>query len=85
MGILKKEMKMNNNDTVTVNFEVSSDASTPEKAALEINGLKIALAAIFTQMEPAEREIIINNIEGIGVNYTQNIVSILKSVHESAK
>lgn len=76
---------MNNNDTVTVNFEVSSDASTPEKAALEINGLKIALAAIFTQMEPAEREIIINNIEGIGVNYTQNIVSILKSVHESAK
>jgi len=85
MGILKKEMKMNNNDTVTVNFEVISDASTPEKAALEINGLKIALAAIFTQMEPAEREIIINNIEGIGVNYTQNIVSILKSVHESAK
>ena len=74
MGILKNEMKMNNNDTVTVNFEVSSDASTPEKAALEINGLKIALAAIFTQMETAER-----------VNYTQNIVSILKSVHESAK
>ena len=85
MGILKKEMKMNNNDTVTVSFEVTSDASTSEKAALEINGLKIALAAIFTQIEPAEREIIINNIEGMGVNYTQNIVSILKSVHESAK
>lgn len=76
---------MNNNDTVTVSFEVTSDASTSEKAALEINGLKIALAAIFTQIEPAEREIIINNIEGMGVNYTQNIVSILKSVHESAK
>ncbi len=76
---------MNNNDTVQINFVVTSDASTPEKAALEINGLKIALAAIFTRIEPADREIIISNIEDINVENTQNILSILKSVHESAK
>lgn len=76
---------MNKIETVQVNFEVKTDASTPEKAAREINGLKVALAAIFSHIDPTERETIINNIEGIGVEYTQNIVSILKSVHESAK
>lgn len=76
---------MNKIETVQVNFEVKTDASTPEKAAREIDGLKIALAAIFSQIEPAEREVVINNIEGMNVENTRNIVSILKSVHESAK
>lgn len=85
MGILKKEITMNKIESVQVDFEVNSDVSTPEKTVMEINALKIALAAIFSHIDPDERESIISNIEAIDVQYTQNIVSILKSVHESAK
>ncbi|ELE9225147.1 hypothetical protein [Enterobacter kobei] len=73
------------NENITVNFEVNTDASTPEKAALEINGLKVVISAIFTQFDPNERQNIINNIENLDLKNTKNILSILKSVHDSAK
>lgn len=78
-------MSNSNSDNIRVNFNVNTDASTPEKAASEINGLKIVLAAMFTQFDPNERQKIINNIEDLRLANTQNILTILKSVNDSAK
>jgi len=85
MGILKKEMKMNKIQTVSVDFDVSSDASTPDKTALELSALKVVLGAMFTQFNPDERQTIIDNIEALNLKETQSTLSVLKSIHESAK
>lgn len=78
-------MSNSNSDNISVNFKVNTDASTPDKVASEINGLKIALSAMFTQFDPNERQHIINNIDGLRLENTQSILNILKAVHDSAK
>ncbi|GEM_PF-5884171 len=76
---------MNKIQTVSVDFDVSSDASTPDKTALELSALKVVLGAMFTQFNPDERQTIIDNIEALNLKETQSTLSVLKSIHESAK